>query len=670
MNARRFLSTIVLVLAFAGCGGGGGGGSAVPAPHPTSSSGNGSTQRVAISLVVPQNGGTTGIKHRAYISASALGAGIVVTQGSTTVNATLDLSSSSGACTGSGSTRTCTTTVTVPLGTDTFAITIYNESPVNGAIPSGAQILGVGSSTVPVVAGTTSSVSVYIGGEIASFGSTLPSGSLPANGQAQTAVLVIAPTDFGDNPIAAGKNDPYANPITVSIAETGGSGHASLSLNGGANASSVIVTQSSDSVALHYDGGGSPGYSFTISLSASGVSTQTSKIAPLIASLAGSGVTSLSLNGTVTNETLTVGIAGASATYTATPAACTNIATFGAVSGSGASATLSVAGGSAASGSGCTLTVAANGTSLVLPVVNTPVGATVTINGTAITEYTGFENPYGITKGPDGNIWFTDQGNDDVYAFNPSTTALQYTYSTGQSLYGIATGSDGALWCADQSNGGVLRITTSGIQDSYPFTGTPQGIAPGPNGLMLIADNTSGGVWTLDAGGQFTILPFSPSGTPAQVTWVPGGSLGDAWFTEGTYIGDFSLNNNTLTTEIPTPNGGLSNSIAYGPDGNLWVTIDGGTNPGIAIVNPSTDAVTNVPIAGSDTNGIVAGVDGAMWVADQANNSVDEITVSGHTVTKYPLPTSNATPRQIALGADGSLWVTENNVGQLAHIVP
>ena len=108
---------------------------------------------------------------------------------------------------------------------------------------------------------------------------------MPANGHAQSAVLVIAPTDFGNNPITAGTNDPYANPITVALTEMGGSGNASLSLNGGAASSSVQVTKSTDSVTLNYNGAGAPGYSFTVTLSASGVSSQSSTIAPLIAAI-------------------------------------------------------------------------------------------------------------------------------------------------------------------------------------------------------------------------------------------------------------------------------------------------------------------------------------------------------------------------------------------------
>ena len=667
MNGRRLVAP--LVLALAACGGGATPG--VPAQHPGSS--NGATQNVTISLVVPSNSGTTAAHRPAYISASALGAGIVVTQGSTTVTATLDLSSASAACAGSGSSRTCTATVTVPVGNDVFAVTIYNAAPVDNAIPVGAAILGVGTSTVDVVAGSTTSVPVYVGGEIAHFGAALPSGSLPANGHAQDAVLVIAPTDFGDNPITAGTNDPYANPITVAVSESGGSGYSGLSLNGGAASSSVQVTKSTDSVTLEYTGGGPPGYSFTITLSASGVTSQSATIAPLIASIGGSAVTNVGLNGTISNVTLTVGEAGSARTYTATLSTCSNIATIGALSGSGPSATLPVDGGASASASGCTLTITDSGSvALVLPITNTPVSATVTINGTQIAEYGGYGEPFGITKGPDGNIWFTDQGTQEVEAFNPTSLAIEYQYATGASLWDLATGSDGALWVADQSNGGALRMTTAGISTQYPFSGTPQGIAPGPNGLMLIADNTSGGIWTLDAGGLFTILPFSPSGTPSEVTWVPGGTSGDAWFAEGPYVGDFSLNNNSLTDEISVPDGDSATYIAYGSDGNIWVSASGGSAPLMLVIDPSTDTITHqisLP-AGTQPNGIAAGKDHAMWFVDSGNNAVGQITIPSYVVTEYQLITPGAQPREITVGPDGSLWLTEFAAGKIAHVIP
>ena len=76
MNAHRIAP--LLLIALVACGGGGSSGSApvLPTAAPSSTPDSG-MQKIAISLVVPINTGTNGAKRPAYISASALGAGIV-----------------------------------------------------------------------------------------------------------------------------------------------------------------------------------------------------------------------------------------------------------------------------------------------------------------------------------------------------------------------------------------------------------------------------------------------------------------------------------------------------------------------------------------------------------------------------------------------------------------
>ncbi len=672
------VATLWVATLLAACGGGGGGGPAsipsapIPAPTQTLTPITG-MQKVAISLVVPQNSGTTGTKHRAYISASAMGAGIVVTQGSTAVNATLDLSPSSSACTGSGTSRTCTTTVTVPLGSDTFAVTVYNQAPVNNTIPSGAAVLGVGTSSVNVVAGTTTSVQVFVGGQIAHFGAALPSGAMPANGHAQSAMLVIAPTDFGNNPITAGTNDPYANPITVSLTEMGGSGNASLSLNGGAASSSVQVTKSTDSVTVNYDGAGAPGYEFTVALSASGVSSQSSTVAPLIAAVNGNATTSISLNGSAVGALqLGFGEAGSSSTYTASLSGCANIATKGTISGGGASATLPITGGSTASASGCSLTISDGTISLVLPVTNTPVTHSVTINGTQITEIGGYSGPYGMAVGPDSNIWLTDVGTDTVNSFSPSNGAGVFNFFiSGSGLIDIVTGSDGAMWVTDANLEGVDRVTTTNTLTQYPLPlgGAPHGITSDSSGQLWVATSAPNDIWTLSAGGAFNPISIAPSGQPSSIAVGPDGAI---WFTEQTWIGRYNPADANFT-ETLVPNSGGAQYITAGPDNAMWFTGSSAGGGFIGRIPMNADGPftpTTYATTGTSPMGIIAGADNAMWFVDNVANTVSEIALTSHAVTNFPLPTSNAAPQEIVRGPDGSLWLTEFGANQVAHVIP
>ena len=129
--------------------------------------------------------------------------------------------------------------------------------------------------------------------------------------------------DADNNIILAGFNtatnggvsetDTYASPITVSLVETNphGAGDTRLALNGGAAATSVIVTKTTDSITASYDGLATGNYSVSFSAAASSVSPNppASTVIPLYMAGAGAGVfvngASPSLSFQVPNQTET-----------------------------------------------------------------------------------------------------------------------------------------------------------------------------------------------------------------------------------------------------------------------------------------------------------------------------------------------------------------------------
>ncbi len=69
----------------------------------------------------------------------------------------------------------------------------------------------------------------------------------------------------------------------------------------------------------------------------------------------------------------------------------------------------------------------------------------------SITEFplpSGSFAPYGITAGPDGNLWFTESGANAIGMINPTTHAISsFTVPTANAgPYGITAGPDGNLW--------------------------------------------------------------------------------------------------------------------------------------------------------------------------------------------------------------------------------
>jgi streptogramin lyase len=78
----------------------------------------------------------------------------------------------------------------------------------------------------------------------------------------------------------------------------------------------------------------------------------------------------------------------------------------------------------------------------------------------SVTIYAGLSNPEGITTGPDGNLWFTNYGNNSIGRI---TTAGQVTVFTGAGIDGpeqITAGPEGALWFTNCNNS-IWRSTTS-----------------------------------------------------------------------------------------------------------------------------------------------------------------------------------------------------------------
>ena len=76
---------------------------------------------------------------------------------------------------------------------------------------------------------------------------------------------------------------------------------------------------------------------------------------------------------------------------------------------------------------------------------------------------TGISSPSGITAGPDGALWFTNDALNSN-TIGRITTAGKVTIYTGADIngpVGITAGPGGTLWFADNANSSIGRITTT-----------------------------------------------------------------------------------------------------------------------------------------------------------------------------------------------------------------
>jgi virginiamycin B lyase len=280
-----------------------------------------------------------------------------------------------------------------------------------------------------------------------------------------------------------------------------------------------------------------------------------------------------------------------------------------------------------------------------------------TINEFAIP--TANSQPDGITKGPDGNIWFTEAFSGKIGRITTTGIITEFSASAGF-LYSITAGPDGNLWFTD-SNNAVGRITTSGEVTLFPVptaSGGLYGITAGPDGNLWFAENGVNKIGRITTTGVVTEFPLPAGGGPYGIT---AGSDGNLWFTGCGGGGIGQITTAGFVTCFPAPYGG--NMITTGPDGNLWISGGGG------IVRMTTTGVSTLfpfPNTTDYARGITAGPDGNLWFT--LDDSIGRITPAG-TINKFLIPTGSvAGSYDITSGPDGNIWFTEsvgNKIGQI-----
>jgi virginiamycin B lyase len=310
--------------------------------------------------------------------------------------------------------------------------------------------------------------------------------------------------------------------------------------------------------------------------------------------------------------------------------------------------------------------------------IGTYAGGQVTFTATAdesagepagtITEY--LMNPgasaYGLTAGPDGNLWFTDDNLNKIGKITTSGQITEYPLVGGSGLREIATGPDGDLWFTEHS-GRIGKITTSGqiTQYSLPSHSEPIGITAGPEGDMWYTVGGASKIGKITPSGTTTEYPIAGGGTPYAIAVGPDGNL---WFTEWLTANTARIGKMTpagTVTEYHLPSPSLPYIITAGPDGNLWFT-----NFERGRIGKITTSGQITEYGGGDgPYGITVGPDGNLWYTDRLSDKIGKITTAGAS-TEYPLRIHESDPYTIIAGPDGDVWFAEDTAGRIAKIVP
>ena len=236
MNKRLAITASVLAVLITGCGGGGT--AATPSVKSAAAAATGSaTMQLTIPLATAVS--SLGRARPQYVSSAT--ASVTIKQGATLLG-TFNTSAASPGCSTTAMGVQCSFSIAPAVGVNqVFTVTAYAQA--NAAGPE----LSAGSTTATIVASANTTISVTMGGQVASIALTFP--SVPAGTPTSAPFVVLAKDAAGATIIGPGA---YSSPITLSVAANGGI--VSLAANGGAPAASIQIASPADVATISYSG--------------------------------------------------------------------------------------------------------------------------------------------------------------------------------------------------------------------------------------------------------------------------------------------------------------------------------------------------------------------------------------------------------------------------------
>ena len=187
--------------------------------------------------------------------------------------------------------------------------------------------------------------------------------------------------------------------------------------------------------------------------------------------------------------------------------------------------------------------------------------------------------PQGITVGPDGNLWFTDESGA-IGRITPQGVITEFSQgiASGATPIAITRGPDGALWFTEDlpQNGDYIgRITTQGSITNFPLPGVTSAlpsITTGPDGALWFTEETAGMIGRITTSGVVTTFSAGlPQGS--QPYWITPGPDGNLWFVDtSTNNVDRITTSGVITVFGISTTDSMPRSIVTGPDKNLWFT--------------------------------------------------------------------------------------------------
>jgi sugar lactone lactonase YvrE len=591
-SAMRGTAIAGVAALLAACGGGSSNGSSASGTGAlgTPATQSSVTTNGSIALFIPSRTATSATSARKlqFVSPSASSLGVSVNGGTVAYS---DVSATSTLCTAVNGGRNCTIPLTAAVGSDTFALTLFD-----GAAGAGTLLANGNGSTTATI-GTAFALAVTLSPVVGSATNatfTFSSGTAFSVGAAGTATVAFTLLDPDGNVINTATTPSFATPLALTSSDA----HVTIA--------PATWTGPSQAITLNYDGSTAVGNTVTIGVKAATATVGTAATMPtfhyVVSTLAGTGAT-------------------------------------GSADGAGASATFNGPYG---------LGVDTSGNIYVADTYNekirmvTPSGVVSTIAGSGGTGSADgpvasatFATPYGVAVDTAGNVYVTDHDNEKIRKISGGVVSTLAgtgvagaqdgpgASATFSGPRGIITDASGNVYVSEIDNGGnkIRKITPAGVVSTIAGSGAigamngpaasatfwgPSGVTIDSSGNLIIPDANNSLMRKISAG---TVSTLAGTGATSPVVNGPGASAtfnhpdGTALNSAGDILVADAYNN---LVRLITPVGVVSTVAGSGANGSM----DGiGAN-----------ATFSTPI------GVAIDAAGNIYVTDATSNKVRKIT--------------------------------------------
>lgn len=275
-----------------------------------------------------------------------------------------------------------------------------------------------------------------------------------------------------------------------------------------------------------------------------------------------------------------------------------------------------------------------------------------------------------IVEGADGNLWFIEEKKNNIVVMSKSGTFInRYALPSGL-IYtdSISRGHDGNIWFTAIGYTGSMRfgkITPAGVMTTYVFPvgleGRASNIVSGPDGYMYAGTSNGSSYNTFiqkyDTNGLLIWAKQTDIMSAEVATDYVNGVV---WYAGLDKIGYIDSQGNKTEYTVPAGLGSVR-GMTIGPDGKAWF-INGTGKAGNVSFGGTFSSLYS--LGTSRSGSIRAGMDGNLWVGTGESRALVRIATSGAT-TVFWMPGNWLQTIGLAAGSDGNIWFTDRDKKKL-----